>query len=127
MIISDPSQLSALFSAMEVTKWEAGNDTTANMLFASPFFAVLYNTVVDEMTATDSSRSEEESDLWQSWRRLESHPGRLQLVKKHIANYGSAWNILPYEKRLEYINILISPFYVSDFTLEMLMRMKSGE
>lgn len=120
MEISDKQTLLVLMTSLCYTKWESDDDDSrVAELSGSPYFAKLYNDVVDEVIRLDSGRSAA-IQRWQEWRAIEGRPLQLELVKARIKKLP-LWVSWSREQREQVVATLLSPFTATDATLEALI------
>lgn len=120
MEIHDKQTLLVLMTSLYHTKWESDDgDSRVAELSGSPYFAKLYNDVVDEVIRLDSERPAA-VQRWQEWRAIEGRPLQLELVKTRIRNLP-LWGSWSREQREQVVMTLLSPFTAEDATLEVLL------
>jgi hypothetical protein len=120
LVVSDYPALLALHRAIIEAKF-AENPTQAELL-GSPILAGVANRLVDVLVQREAELGVQQArDNWQKWREINATRREWGVVVKYIVNHAAVWHGWTDIERKETIQIMLSPYVVSEEKLENLI------
>ena len=112
--VNDENELLALYRVIVEGKFNEDPEDT--VISGSPFVANAVNRIADKFIELKPHDSE--------WREIDENHRFVSIVKKRVSEC-SKWNEWPKNERIEYLNILLSPFRVNEHVLQKLTKHKN--